>query len=586
MELILPARRIKFFILICFLIVAVVFDLVGVAAILPFLSVLVDPASATSGLTGEIYDFFGFTSTGSFVIALGVAVFALVAASVTARAAVYYITTRFARYTQQQLARDLLARHLAQDYAFYLDRNSAEIGKSLLAEAFYVVENAISPALRLIANAAVMVALFALLLVIEPLAVLVGIGFMGLSVALIYGAIGPFLDRAGAARLEASEERFQVTAETLGGIKEIKLRGLEHAALERFRVPSNRLVDHQARVSMLSNLPHYLIEGLCFGSMIAFVLYLLVVRGDGAIEAALPTIGLFAFAGIKLIPVAKEVYTDASLLRANTPVLESLRRELAGREYPVPNRVKPLGLAQAIELEGITYQYGGAPGNLFDDLSLRIEAGSRIGIVGTTGAGKTTLIDIILGLLLPDNGRIVVDGVPITTANRRAWQRSIGYVPQSTYLSDNTIAANIAFGSPPSEIDRVAVEKASRIAGLHDFVMSLEHGYDSPIGEAGVRLSGGQRQRIGIARALYPDPDLIVLDEATNALDTVTERAVIDAIEQMGDSKTLLIVTHRLSTVERCDRIFVLRNGQIEASGTYAALQRESETFDRLVRAG
>ena len=585
LELIAPDRRLAFFGLVACMIVMAMFDLIGVAAILPFLSVLADPGNVTRGIIGSAYDTLGFTEIDRFIIALGLAVFALVIVSVIVRVIVYYLTTRFVYATTQQLAMDLLAQYLARDYEYYLGRNSAQIGKNLLAEAYYVVNNAIEPAIRLIANVAVTVALVALLLWIEPVGVAVGMAILTLALALIYGGLGPMLDRAGARRLQASEDRFRITNEAMGGIKEVKLRGLENAMLERFRTPSDQMARNQARISLISNVPHYLIEGLCFGGMIAFVLYLLF-RGGGALDAVLPVVGLFAFAGIKLIPVAKEAYTDASLLRANTPVLESLRADLAGRERPAARDAASLGLARSVRLEGIGYSYPGSDSPQFEGLSLEIAAGSRVGIVGTTGAGKTTLIDIVLGLLKPAAGRIVVDGAAITDANRRAWQRSIGYVPQTVFLSDSTIAANIAFGSADGEIDRAAVERAARIAALHDFVLTLPGGYDTEIGEGGVRLSGGQRQRIGIARALYSDPDLLVLDEATNALDTVTERAVVDAIEQLSPAKTLLIITHRLSAVERCDTILVLKDGRIETSGTFEALSRRSDTFGRLVKAG
>ena len=585
LSLIAKDRRPAFFGLVACMVVMAGFDLIGVAAILPFLSVLSNPANATEGVAGRLYAAFDFTDIDSFVAALGIAVFALVVISVCVRAVVYYLTTRFIRATTQQLALDLLAQYLSRDYEFYLGKNSAEIGKNLLAEALYVVNNAVAPAIRLIANGAVIAALLTVLLVIEPVGVTIGAGFLGLALALIYGGLAPLLDRAGNRRLQASEDRFRITNEAMGGIKEVKLRGLEASVLERFRGPSDRIAHNQAKISLFSNIPHYIIEGLCFGGMIALVLYLLF-RGDGAIDAVLPVIGLFAFAGIKLIPVAKEAYTDASLLRANTPVLASLRADLAERATVDDGTIiAPLGLDRSITLDGIGYAYPGTQERLFDDLSLEIKAGSCVGIVGTTGAGKTTLIDIVLGLLRPQAGRILIDGIAITDANRRAWQRSIGYVPQTVYLSDNTIAANIAFGAAPKEIDFAAVEKASRAAALHDFVATLPGGYDTEIGEGGVRLSGGQRQRIGIARALYRDPDLLVLDEATSALDTVTERAVVDAIENLGGEKTLLIITHRISTVEHCDTILVLENGRIEAAGTFADLSRDSGAFGQLVKA-
>jgi len=587
LQLISPERRKYFYALIGFMIVMAGFDLIGVAAILPFLNVLSDRSNATEGVAGVLYQVAGFDDVDRFVIALGFTVFALVIISVVVRAGVFYLMTRFIRATTQQLAMDLLARYLHRDYEWYLGKNSAQMGKNLLTEAMRAVNYAIAPAIRLIANVTVATALLVLLIAIEPLGVLMGAGIIGVALGLIYGVLGPLLDRAGDRRLQASEDRFRVTNEAMGGIKEVKLRGLEQVFLDRFYGPSRRIAHNQAKISLFSNIPHYLIEGLCFGGMIAFVLYLLF-RGGGALDAVLPVIGLFAFAGIKLIPLAKEIYSDASQLRAHTPVLWSLHADLQSDTPPPPagaDEVVPMGLERAIRLESVEYAYPGNTKYLFKDLSLEIPAGTCVGIVGATGAGKTTLVDIMLGLLRADSGQVVVDGVAITAANRRSWQHSIGYVPQTVYLSDSTIAANIAYGLPPDKIDRTRVEDAARAAALHDFVCTLPAGYDTEIGEGGVRLSGGQRQRIGIARAIYLDPALLVLDEATSALDTVTERAVINALRTFGAGKTLLIITHRLSTIEHCDEILMLEDGKIEAKGTFDALSEKSGAFGALLEA-
>ncbi|MGB7371578.1 ATP-binding cassette domain-containing protein, partial [Erythrobacter sp.] len=429
LRLIAPERRRYFYGLIGFMIVMAGFDLIGVAAILPFLNVLSDRANATEGIAGVAYSFFGFSDVDDFVIALGFAVFALVVISVAVRAGVFYLMTRFIRATTQQLAMDLLARYLQRDYEWFLGKNSAQIGKNLLTEAMRAVNYAIAPAIRLIANGTVTLALLVLLIAIEPLGVALGAGIIGVALLVIYGVLGPMLDRAGDRRLQASEDRFRITNEAMGGIKEVKLRGLEQVILDRFRGPSHRIAQNQAKISLFSNIPHYLIEGLCFGGMIAFVLYLLF-RGGGALDAVLPVIGLFAFAGIKLIPLAKEIYTDASQLRAHTPVLWSLHEDLSGgRPDVAPRDIEPLGLGREIRVDAIDYAYPGNRQSLFENLSLEIAAGTCVGIVGATGAGKTTLVDIMLGLLRPDAGRVVIDDVVIDDGNRRAWQRSIGYVP-------------------------------------------------------------------------------------------------------------------------------------------------------------
>lgn len=585
LALISPERRGRFFLLVGSMVAMAICDLIGVAAILPFLSVLANSDRAAHGLTGKVYDALGFNAVQDFLIFLGLAVFALVMLSIIVRAGVHFLMVLFIRRTTQQLALGLLDRYLQRPYEWYLGRNSAEIGKSLLAEALYVVNNAIAPAVRLIANCLVTGALIALLLLVEPVGVLVGGGLIALSFAFVHYGLGPVLDRAGRGRLEASEDRFQVTNEAMGGIKEIKLRGLERRVIERFRGPSDRIAKHQASISLISSIPHYLIEALCFGAMLAFLLYLLF-SGGGAIEAVLPIVGIFAFAGIKLMPLVKEIFTDSTLLRANAATLASLQADL---ESLPPSRfssaVVPLPLKRELTVENVSYAYPDAKQPTLKGVSITVPAGHCVGVVGATGAGKTTLIDLILGLLLPQDGRITVDGAPITDENRLQWQKSIGYVPQSIFLSDSTIAANIAFGLAPEEIDIEKVKNAAKLAALDDFASSLPDGYQTSVGEGGVRLSGGQRQRIGIARALYLDPDLIVFDEGTSALDTVTEREVVEAVTRLHGRKTVVLITHRLSTVRNCDTIFILNAGEVEAFGGYEDLSAKSEVFGRLIEA-
>jgi ABC-type multidrug transport system fused ATPase/permease subunit len=248
--------------------------------------------------------------------------------------------------------------------------------------------------------------------------------------------------------------------------------------------------------------------------------------------------------------------------------------------------VKPLGLREKLELAGVTYTYDGAARRAMDNISLTVRARTTIGLVGATGSGKTTAVDMILGLLWPSEGRLRVDGIDITADNVAAWRRTLGYVPQQIFLADDTIAANIAFGIPLELVDRAAVEQAARVANLHDFVTrELPQGYDTQVGERGVRLSGGQRQRIGIARALYHDPEVLIMDEATSALDNLTERAVMEAVQNLGSRKTIVLIAHRLTTVRNCDCIFLLNQGRVTASGTFAELVERDAHFRAMAEA-
>jgi ABC-type multidrug transport system fused ATPase/permease subunit len=302
----------------------------------------------------------------------------------------------------------------------------------------------------------------------------------------------------------------------------------------------------------------------------------------------LPVLGVFGFAVLKMFPAVQNIYHSLTQIRFAAPMLAKLHGDLCGAgaapatvpEAPLP---APLPLHRAITLEEVRFAYPGAARPSLDGLSLTIPVRSTVGLVGGTGAGKTTAVDLILGLLAPDTGQIRVDGVPMDAANRAAWQRSLGYVPQAIFLSDESVAANIAFGIPPEARDMAAVERAARLAELHDFILrDLPQGYDTPVGERGVRLSGGQRQRIGIARALYRDPAVLILDEATSALDNLTERAVMDAVANLAHAKTIIMIAHRLTTVKACDTIFLLEEGRLAAQGSFDELVARSETFRRM----
>ncbi|PKP67594.1 MAG: ABC transporter ATP-binding protein, partial [Alphaproteobacteria bacterium HGW-Alphaproteobacteria-5] len=369
------------------------------------------------------------------------------------------------------------------------------------------------------------------------------------------------------------------------GIKDVKLLGLEQTYLARYHTPSRRLGESASLGQVIGEMPRHLLEAIAFGGMILLALVLLA-RGSGQLVDVLPTLGVFAFAGLRMIPAMQQIYLALTQMRYIGAMLDNVHRdtvETGARSPRALPEVPVLRLGERLDLVEVSYAYPQAGRGVLQGLSLTIPARTTAGIVGGTGAGKTTAVDLILGLLAPDSGEIRVDGVPLTPGNLRGWQRTLGYVPQQIFLLDDTVAANIAFGIPPESRDMAAVERAARLAELHGFVTEeLPQGYETMVGERGVRLSGGQRQRIGIARALYHDPDVLILDEATSALDTLTERAVMEAVANVAHAKTVIMIAHRLSTVKGCDTIFLLDRGRLAAQGSYADLVATNETFRRM----
>jgi ABC-type multidrug transport system fused ATPase/permease subunit len=387
--------------------------------------------------------------------------------------------------------------------------------------------------------------------------------------------------------MTTNKERFKVVQEIAGGLKEIKVMGLEAVSLARFRTPARAMARYQTAGLVFARLPRFALEAAVYGGFIAMVLVMLVVRG-GALADLLPLLGLLAMSATKLFPALQQLYQEISSIRFSAAALDRLHAELvatAGTPPPPSAASAPALLVpqDRIEFVGVQYRYPQADRPALTGLDLAIAAKSTVGIVGGTGAGKTTVIDLLLGLLHPDAGQILIDGRPLGRETLRAWQRSIGYVPQTIFLADDTIAANIAFGVAPADVDPRLVEQAARAANLHDFITGeLPGGYATMVGERGLRLSGGQRQRIGIARALYRDPAVLVLDEATSALDNLTERAVMEAVRALGGQKTIVMIAHRLTTVEACDKIILLEQGRVTAEGTFAELLSRNEIFRRM----
>ena len=525
----------------------------------------------------------------SLALMLGAGALGLVLVGAAVRTVTELAINRFIQMRVHSFGVRLLETYLRQPYPFFLQRHSGDLQRAILSEAEKVVEAVYWPGMLLVANGTVLAVLVGLLVAIDPGVALGAAVVLGGAYATIYVAVRQRLRRIGAEGVAANTARFQATSEALGGIKGIRLQGAERQALERFAAPSETLARRIAASTTIAHVPKYAIEAIGFGGILALSLVLLARHGaDGAaLGQVLPLIGLYAFAGYRLLPAVQAVYRGFTMLRFGDAGLASVEADLRlGREVPdLPAGPPPaaLPLNTSLRLEGVSFAYPGGSGAGLHGIDLTVPAGARVGIVGRTGSGKTTLVDVILGLLMPVSGGVLVDGAPLTPDRLRGWQRAIGYVPQDIFLRDGTIAENIAFGV---DIDPARVERAARLAQLHDFVANeLPQGYATEVGERGVRLSGGQRQRIGIARALYHDPALLVFDEATSALDNETERQVMAAIAGLAGERTVLMIAHRLSTVRDCDMIVVLEGGRLAGLGRYDTLLADNDAFRRIAAA-
>lgn len=582
--LLTPRERRRGFLVLGMILVMALLETVGVASIVPFMAVLTDPRiSEQQPQLSWLYERLGFTEVRTFQLFLGLVMFAVLAVSVAFKALTTYALLRFTHMRSHTLAKRLVEGYLRQPYEWFLNHHTADIGKTVLSEVQQVVTGAVVPMMQLIAHGAVAVCLLLLLLLADPvLAIVVAVGLGG-AYGLVYWFLRGFLARIGAERVRANRERFTAVQEAFAGIKAVKAGGMESYFLRRFEIPSLRFARRQAAMQMANQLPRFAFEAIAFGGILLIAMYLLA-RADG-VQQVLPVLALYAFAGYRLMPALQQIYSQLAQMRFAAPALESIHRDLISiAPFDAHDRAEsattPFPLSSSVKLDGVTYCYPNSERCAVSSLDIEIPARTALGIVGRTGSGKTTMVDVILGLLQSQTGELFVDGVQITSSNLRNWQRTIGYVPQDIYLADDTVAANIAFGLTEAETNREAVVRAARISDLHDFVSrELSAGYETVIGERGVRLSGGQRQRIGIARALYHDPELLILDEATSSLDNLTEQAVMDAVRNLAHKKTIIVIAHRLSTVRDCDQIVVLEQGTLVGRGTFDELLLQNTLF-------
>ena len=597
-----PKERRLSYALLGLLVLAGLIDALGVSSILPFMAVVGNPELIqTNPWLHRLFTALGFASTNTFLVGLGSAALAIMVFSNAVSLAGSSAILWFANTLGHRLSTQILSNYVRQPYAYFLEHNSSNLVLHCTDDVNRVANVIVVPILQAIAKAVIALSVLLLVVWVDPwLAVLFGT-VIGTVYAVVFLTIRQKVTTLGKASKEAQKERFRLATEILNGIKELKILGQEDAYQDRFAQYSALYAKNQWLSTTVSQAPRYAIESIAFGSVILLVIYLLATHQD--FKEALPLMALYAFTAYRLLPAFQQIFASATAVRFNMPSLEAVEEKLktlgstpapapqpivpATPTLPVSQKVGPLQLQEEIVLENLAFQYANAATPLLNNLNLTIRRNTTVAIVGSSGGGKTTIVDIILGLLEPEGGALLVDGAPITSRNVTSWQRQLGYVPQHIYLSDDTLAANIAFGVASKDLDIDRVQHAAQIANLHEFVVGeLPDGYHTRVGERGVRLSGGQRQRIGIARALYSDPDVLILDEATSALDSLTEDAVTEAIRNIFHQKTIIMIAHRLRTVQQADIIYLLENGSIADQGTYEELLEKSDVFRRMANGG
>ena len=558
--------------LLLLILIVAIFDAAGVASIMPFIALLVNPElMETNPFLSAGFDYayhFGIQTKNQYLFTIGFCVFLILISSLILKAWVTLTQTSFAYNWEYKISKSLVEKYLGQPYEWFLKNHGADLNKNILSDVSIVVMHCFIPLLTITMQGAVSLAVLILLFFVN-FKLSLGIGIvLGIIYGSIYVLSAKYLRRLGKQHFDANRGRYRVSNEAFNATKEIKLLNLEANYIRRFNKHALETAKHQTSATIVGQLPRFALEGLIFGGMLSVILYLMT--SSGGFISALPTISVFAFAGYRLMPALQQIYSASTQIRFVKHPIGTLVEDLKllnnssflDDEVSKPS---PIKFNKDLVLKNISFKYDRAEREIFSNLSLRIEQKTSVGIIGTTGSGKTTLVDLILCLLKAQLGTLEIDGKVVTEANEKQWQRLIGYVPQQIFLSDASIAANIAFGEEQKNINQKALIKASKIAQLHSFVVEqLPQKYDTTIGENGARLSGGQRQRIGIARALYRNPKILIFDEATSALDNNTEKAVVDAVQALKNEITTIQISHRLNTVKNCDKIFQVKDGIVK----------------------
>lgn len=562
-----------------------------IGSVWPFLNLIGDPSLVLDNeYYNYIYSYFSFTTAGDFIIAA--AVFSLLVIIISTVAQVYrvYAVSKFALMKSHTLSHRLFSLYLKKPYEFHTVHNSSVLETHILSETQHVVMQLFRPAANLTAACVSVLLTISLLLVIDL--------WITVTVLLVFGSfyVGVLLitKRAivalGKKRHEENKKCFNLASESLDGIKELKANRLEDLYLARFFLASKKMADSQVRAQIMGESPNFLLQGVTFSGMIILAILLLDVDQSDAgsmIGDSLPLLGVFAFAGQRLIPEFQRIYQGYTQLQyANTAaqtVSEILRDEHLTRQGTPDDERSAYEVPNTIAFDNVSYTFPSASNCAVSNLSFEVFAGQKIGIVGTTGSGKTTLVDLLLGLLQPASGRILVNNTDLAEKGLESWQDNCSYLPQDVFLLDGTIKDNITFGDK-NDIDVDRLSRAIESSELSSVLQQRSEGLNSWVGERGVQLSGGQRQRVGIARVLYKKSKVIILDEATSALDNLTERSLLSSLYDNTKESTIFIIAHRLESIRNCDKILVMEEGTLVGEGDWDSLLASNSQFRSLVQ--
>lgn len=552
--------------LLLLMLISAILEATSITMLFPIIQAIIQPEAVEKGITGWFYHLLGSNSISQFVITvMAIMIFAFVVKNIF----LFYEQKKLYRFiygNQFKTSERMMRNYLHRGYESYLKADTAVIQRNITADVGNMYHYALA-FLQVISECIMFAAIAVMMIVSDVMMTVVISAAILITLYVVKKIIKPVVRQAGQDNQDYYSSQFKWISQTVNGIKEVKIGCREQYFVDQYIVYGKAYVSAIQKYNIYSNAPRLLIETVCIASMLG---YLMVVLGTGGSLKDMTTVtAIFAVAAARLMPCANRInnqmtnlaYFEPFLMGVSDTLQDEVNKPESESNFFVPGESK-LEIHKEVTLEDITYAYPGTDVMIFDHANMTVPIGAAVGIVGSSGAGKTTIVDVLLGLLKPAEGRILADNTNILD-NYHGWLNNIGYIPQMIFMLDDTILKNVAFGIPEDKIDVEKVWKALKEAQLDEYIKGLPEGLNTSIGERGIRLSGGQRQRIGIARALYEDPEILILDEATSALDGETEAAIMESINHFQGKKTLIIIAHRLQTIEKCDMVFRVKNGKI-----------------------
>lgn len=586
-SLLTPSQRRRYLSLQVMVFFMAIMELLGIASIAPFMALVADVQLLETNTTlKKIYLASGVESHEKFLFLTGSIVLIMLSTASILSIITTWRLSLFALSVGTEIGDRLYRYYLNKDWLFHASGSSAQLTKQIATEALRVTNFIILPLIQM--NARLVLALFIIvgIFIYNPLIAIIGVTLFICGYVVIYKVIRKRIARYGQHVSTTSTDRFRLMNEGFGGIKDVLLYNRRQDFIDQFEMSGKVLAHAQGVNTALSQVPRYLMELLAFGALITLVLVLLIAN-NGTLSQVLPVLAIYALAGFKLLPALQQIYASVTTVRGNTAAFEAIKADLLAsltldEQSKADLQSNDFQYIKKIKLDNVSFTYPNKMSPALNNINIEIPVNATIGFVGESGSGKSTLIDLLLGLIEPSQGALMLDNKTIGSNNKHAWQQRIGFVPQSIFLSEGSIAENIAFGLNKKDIDIEKVQQAVKYSHLESLVNSLPQRLNTKVGERGVQLSGGQRQRIGIARALYNQADVLVFDEATSALDGITEKVIMDAIQELSGQKTIVMIAHRLKTVQKCDVIYFIEQGRVVDQGTYQQLIDSNPKFKKM----